>query len=651
MIDTRFLGCGMLLLAAATAPLTAQTFRIVGIPDTQNYSELFPTIYAAQTQWIADNLEAMDVRYVSHYGDIVQNGSIALNEWAVADMAMATLDATGIPQGVTAGNHDITPNGISGQTYDPANYLSFFGPQRYAGNKWFRGASPTGLSTFQVFVAHGIPFLALHVECDCAVRELAWAQEVLDRHRDKPVIFTTHRYVQDAEAYTAGVPVVPSGRYPDIWYDVEGTYTPDGIRSREVFQWFVQRNPNILLVNCGHFHEEFHQTSTNVAGNPVHEVLADYQDDPNGGNGWLRVMTFDLGNNRIDFETYSTNLLMYDFAGESQFSLPVQFDDYRESRPVAVLQEGNRGYAGTIDTWISQADGNTSYGSATTLVSDDDTNNSIFNDRRGQALVRFEGLVGDPGVGAVPAGAQIVSAFLSLDFVDDIDNPLFDPGFDVHQVLIPWDENSTWNSLGGGLGGSEIGPRLIRLDGDNDPNLDSLRRVDVTAIVQAWVNGAPNHGFAILPKIIGGNDDGIEIASSENGNALLRPRLEIVYESDCGYMEYGVGAAPANTLQLSGLGLPAIGGFLDVQTAPADFPVVTSISLGQSNLPLLGGSILIDLGLVVIEDATLDGQTVLPIPDLPILAGADLYLQSFAFSPGAPAGFAFSNGLRARICR
>jgi hypothetical protein len=56
-----------------------------------------------------------------------------------------------------------------------------------------------------------------------------------------------------------------------------------------------------------------------------------------------------------------------------------------------------------------------------------------------------------------------------------------------------------------------------------------MRRINVTATVQAWATGAPNFGFAILPEIISGNDDGIEIRSSENGNMILRPRLEVTY--------------------------------------------------------------------------------------------------------------------------
>jgi hypothetical protein len=62
-----------------------------------------------------------------------------------------------------------------------------------------------------------------------------------------------------------------------------------------------------------------------------------------------------------------------------------------------------------------------------------------------------------------------------------------------------------------------------------------MRRIDITQTVQSWVNGTPNWGIAILPQIIAGNDDGIDIRSSENGNLILRPRLEVTYRSAAQY--------------------------------------------------------------------------------------------------------------------
>jgi hypothetical protein len=638
-----------LLLALAT-PVAAQTFTVVGLPDTQRYSELYPAIYQSQTQWIAAQAAARSIRYVSHYGDVVQHGD-SLAEWHNADVAMATLDAAGIPYGVTAGNHDITPSGVAGSSYIPANFRTYFGAQRFAGKPWYRGDSPSGMSSYQLFDAHGVQFLALHIECDAALRELEWAQGILHENRDKPVLLTTHRYLQDAQDYTGGVPLVPSGRYPDIWYGVEGLYTPDGIRSEQLWNWFVRRNPNILLVQCGHFHEEFRQTSTNAYGNPVHEVLADYQDDPNGGNGFLRIMTFDLGNDRIDVQSYSPWLNQFYFAAESQFSLPVDFDRYRSLEPTVVLQQGVAGYQGCQDTWLNQDAPNATNGNSTAIVVDDDVTNSPFQDRRAQGLVRFDGLFGAAGSGRIPAGAQILSAWLTLEVVDDVDAPSR-PDFLLHRVLVDWNEASTWNSLGGGLQvGSELDPNAIVIPGDNNRDGDGLRHLDVTGIVQAWANGAPNYGFAILPEIIALKDDGIELAASEHGNALLRPRLEVTYASSCGFQRTGVGVGQANTLELVGLGLPRIGRTIEVTTTNGpDAATVTALATGAAAVPLFGGMLWIDPAqLLVLTVGSPD--LVIAVPDLPQFVGVDFHFQSLAFDPAMPEGFALSNGLTATLCR
>jgi len=442
---------------------------------------------------------------------------------------MRILDDSGLPYGVCPGNHDITPSGGSGQPFIPQEYLARFGPSRFAGDSFYRGASPSGLSSYQYFTAGGVDFLALHLACDMPIAELAWAQGILDSNKRRCVMVTTHRYLQDAEDYTAGVPVVPSGRYPSIWYGVEGTYHPQGIQSDEAWSWFFRKNTNIFLINCGHFHEEYRQVSTNVAGKPVHEVLADYQDDPNGGDGWLRIMKFDTVSGTIDVDSYSPTLQAVRTADESDFNLSVDFPSYRlpADRGFKAFQQGIGGYEGTQDTWVSQQNPNTSYGNNDTRVSDDDTANSIFTDYRGQALVRFDGVI---GANQVPAGSTITNATLVIDVPDDIDTPFYNPSFFVHPVIRDWNESSTWNSLSGGLTvGPDLAPAVGTFLGDSVPNGDSMRRINVTATVQAWANGAPNFGFAILPEIISGNDDGIEIRSSENGNTILRPRLEITY--------------------------------------------------------------------------------------------------------------------------
>lgn len=518
--------CGLSVSLACAAQ---DTFTVVGLPDTQNYSESYPDIFIAQTDWVVSQRFARDIRYVSHYGDVVQHAD-DLEEWEVGNLAMLPLDVVDLPCGVNAGNHDVTANGSPTDAYIPQYFLEFFGPQRYEGRSWYWGSSPSGMSSYQVITGGGMEFLMLNIEVDAPLRELSWAQSVLDLNWDKPVFMTTHRYLQDAEDYTAGVPVVPSGRYPDVWYVVEDVYADGGIQSDQLFDWFVRRNTGIFMVNCGHFHEQYRQQSFNVDGGVIHEVLADFQDDPNGGNGWLRIMEFDLDAGLIDVDTYSPWLDQYRTNDEADFMLPVDFESYASDFPFVAFQQGINNYAGTQDTWISEADPDEAYGDDSTRTSDDDVSNSFFSDDLGQALIRFEGVVASAEAdGTIPSGSSVVRAVLNIDLAGDVDNPLFDPEFLVYRVDVPWDEASTWNSLGNGLSGDELGPFLGSFSGDNAPNSDGLRRIDVTAAVQAWVDGTPNHGFAILPEIISGNDDGIEIHSSEADNPLFHPRLEVTF--------------------------------------------------------------------------------------------------------------------------
>ena len=54
------------------------------------------------------------------------------------------------------------------------------------------------------------------------------------------------------------------------------------------------------MVLNGHYPGEGRRTDNNACGDPVHQVLSDYQERSNGGDGWLRIMTFTPAENRID---------------------------------------------------------------------------------------------------------------------------------------------------------------------------------------------------------------------------------------------------------------------------------------------------------------------------------------------------------------
>jgi len=515
-----------LLLAALAGAAQAQDFRVIALPDTQKYTESYPELFIGQTQWIADRLVPDNIRFVTHLGDLVEEAA-TIAHWNVATNAMSILDGAGVPYGTCVGNHDVR---YPGEFFDPTgvNYRTYFGPQFYEGEPWFGGASPSGLSNYQVIEVDGVEYLFLHLQVETPAPELAWAQGVLNENRDKPTWLSTHRYLFDW--------IFEQGRYDEFNYFFEPPYVPNGISADELFNNFVAANRQVYVVHCGHNDGEYRQTSTNNFGLPVHEILADYQNTfGNGGNGWLRVMDFRPGLDRIDVTTYSPTLNSFMTDEESQFTLSVDFEDYVADRPFLRFQEGLGGYGGTRDTWISEADPNSSYGGSDQIVVDCDVNNNIFTDYAGQGLIRFEDLFRAPvleGEGTptrIPLGAVIERALLTVTLAEDTD--LGDPQYRLFRMTRSWDEGSTWNSLGNGIGvGSDTDPQLVSFfTGDNDPDLEFGRTVDVASAVQAWSQGAPNHGLAILPEPLPFFDDGIAIRSSEDGNSALRPVLDVEF--------------------------------------------------------------------------------------------------------------------------
>lgn len=300
----------------------AEEFKVIVMPDTQYYAESYPQIYLSQTQWILDHYESDDIKFVTHLGDVV-NAAGEPEQWLNAYAAMKVLDDGEIPYGIAGGNHDFL---YPGDYYDPdgQNFLEWFHPSRFEGKPWFGGASPSGLSNYQMITSNGRSYMFLHLLLETPVEELAWAQTVLNQHPDVPVWISTHRYLYDWS-------VLGRGRYNDFNYAFEPLYRHDGMKANDFFENFVAANPQIYMVYCGHVSSEWYQRSENNFGHDVHEILADYQGRDNGGNGWLRIATFKAEENTIEMSTYSSYLNRWETDSNSQFNVRINLDNYKQS--------------------------------------------------------------------------------------------------------------------------------------------------------------------------------------------------------------------------------------------------------------------------------------------------------------------------------
>lgn len=327
----------------------APDFTLVAIPDTQFYSEgaaakaqtvsveqLIAT-FGAQTQWAVEQREARNIAFVSHMGDIVQNGNFGGNpvQWQRASAAMArlenpltTLHRHGLPYGLAPGNHDIDPIG----TYDTGStafFNQFFGAARFAGRSYWGGHYGTdNTNNYQLFSAGGLDFIAVHLAYDTTPNAdiLDWADALLKAHPHRRALVTSHWILGK------GNPAAFSTQGAAIYHRLKG-------------------NPNLFLMLCGHIHAEGRRSDTHE-GRTVHSVLSDYQGLPNGGNGFLRTFTFSPARNRIRVESWSPTLQRaataadglphFDGSYDLAYDMQTPVSDWAPLGSVAVPAGGNR---------------------------------------------------------------------------------------------------------------------------------------------------------------------------------------------------------------------------------------------------------------------------------------------------------------------
>jgi hypothetical protein len=268
-------------------------FSIVVLPDTQYYHGKNSWIFENQTKWIVENKETLNIAFVTHLGDLVDDYE-DIEEWNNANSSMSILDDV-IPYGVLPGNHDGLEDGSN-----LINYNKHFGFNRYANQTWYGGAFQNiNSNSYQFFSAGGDDFLFFHIQYNPSNEVLNWASEVIDKYPNKKVIISTHDYVQGY-----------------------GTYTNSRSKIGEnIWEKLVKPHANqIFLVLSGHYEYEDRITSLE-SGYYIHQLLSDYQDRSNGGNGWLRIINFSTLTDEISIKTYSPSLNRYEIDSNSQFFL------------------------------------------------------------------------------------------------------------------------------------------------------------------------------------------------------------------------------------------------------------------------------------------------------------------------------------------
>ena len=293
-------------------------FTIVALPDTQYYSENYPQTFTAQTQWIVNNASTLNIQAVVGLGDIVQTATNAW-EYQNADTSVKLLDNAKIPYFLAIGNHDYSNfQDASGRTSETTNFNAYFGPSRYQNYSWYKGQYPPGSNEnfYGVLTINGKSYLFLILEFYPRDAAVAWAQSVIAANPGAEVIVVTHAYIATDSTRVSLCDDINAQAY-NVGADNDG---------ESLWKKFVSQSSQISLILNGHFTDSSGQGAgrridLGVNGNIINQILSDYQDLANGGNGYLRILTFHPSLNTIDVKTYSPTLNAYFTDSANQFTV------------------------------------------------------------------------------------------------------------------------------------------------------------------------------------------------------------------------------------------------------------------------------------------------------------------------------------------
>ena len=293
------------------------------IPDTQNYASDQEWIEHVrnQAEWISDNRDRYNIVFATHEGDLVNDGSDQV-QWDRIESALEPLDGQ-VPYSVSPGNHDWS------DTYDKASggeeYRERFGEERFEDRDWYVGSGPHGLSHAQVFSDEDYGFLHLGLEWEPRDETLEWAGSKVNEY-GLPTIVTTHSHLHKG--------VIEGFRMDEV-KEQKGL----GNHAEEVYDEFVSPNSEVFMVLSGHSfgglvprnRGEYRQTSENSSGGKVFEMMADFQNRREGGNGWMRNITFLPNvkdeNDRISVSTYSPSKALNQVGDVSDFAFELDFEE------------------------------------------------------------------------------------------------------------------------------------------------------------------------------------------------------------------------------------------------------------------------------------------------------------------------------------
>ncbi|GII55827.1 hypothetical protein Pth03_42160 [Planotetraspora thailandica] len=239
-------------------------FSFAVMPDTQQeVLNAGDTRFRNRTDWLVANRSALDLRFVTHSGDVVNWDTPDHSQYVVAQNAMKALEAAKIPYSLAIGNHDTQATGVGGSARDPAHtrelvrdttvFNRYFTAAQYGAVKGQFEAGKVD-NSYSTYSAGGVQWLVMTLELWPRPEVVTWAKNVVAANPHSNVVVVTHDYIDAAGN------IEQSSEY--------GANSP-----QYLYDNLIKQYANIKFVFSGHVGIAGNRVDTGVHGNKIYSFL------------------------------------------------------------------------------------------------------------------------------------------------------------------------------------------------------------------------------------------------------------------------------------------------------------------------------------------------------------------------------------------
>ncbi|HWQ80127.1 MAG TPA: S-layer homology domain-containing protein [Anaerovoracaceae bacterium] len=262
-------------------------FSLAWFTDTQYYSEQYHNHFKNIVDWIIEKKDELKIKYAPHTGDIVDEWDEE-DQFLLASDYLKKFEDAGMPYGVLAGNHDVAHGA---EKY--GLYWKYFGEDRYQANSYYGGSYKDNLGHYDLVTVDGVEMIFVYMSWDIYYPETDWINSVLEEYSDRKAIIAVHCGINASAAQS--------------------------YQSKLLLNEVCSKNKNVFAIINGHYHgsalnfEGFDDDGDGTSDRVVYQICTDYQSGPEGGSGYIKMLYFDLANDKIYINSYSPSLDDYNY--------------------------------------------------------------------------------------------------------------------------------------------------------------------------------------------------------------------------------------------------------------------------------------------------------------------------------------------------